>query len=157
MRTSGIKLPGYRDTSTDKGTSENRDVPAPFSLRLTFEERSALEQAAGDMPLGAYIRAELFQNKKTRHRRRYKRPVKDRQVLGQLLGLLGEARLANNLNQLAKAANTGSLPVTPETEKALREAGWPKPSTGGVRFTRARSGTAGRAKIALSCYFCGES
>jgi hypothetical protein len=25
---------------------------------------------------------------------------------------LGESRLANNLNQLAKAANTGSLPIT---------------------------------------------
>jgi hypothetical protein len=36
--------------------------------------------------------------------------------------MLGESRLANNLNQLAKSANTGSLPVTPETEKALREA-----------------------------------
>jgi len=28
----------------------------PFSLRLTFEERARLEELAGDMPLGAYIR-----------------------------------------------------------------------------------------------------
>jgi hypothetical protein len=74
------------------------------------------------MPLGAYIREQVFDGKQTRQRRRYKRPVKDHQALGQLLGALGEARLANNLNQLAKSANTGSLPVTPETEKALREA-----------------------------------
>ena len=98
------------------------DKPAPFSLRLTFEERAALEQAAGDMPLGAYIRSEVFRGKKTRPRRRRRRPVKDFQALGQLLGELGRARLANNLNQLARAANTGSLPVTPETEKAIREA-----------------------------------
>jgi hypothetical protein len=74
------------------------------------------------MPLGAYIRSQVFKDGKTRKRRRYRRPVKDNQALGQLLGTLGEARLSNNLNQLAKAAHSGSLPVTPETEKALREA-----------------------------------
>ncbi len=74
------------------------------------------------MPLGAYIRSQVFEDGKARKRRRYKRPVKDHQALGQLLGALGEARLANNLNQLAKAVHTGSLPVTPDTEKALRDA-----------------------------------
>lgn len=122
MRGSVGKLPGYRDGSTRAANSESQDVPAPFSLRLTFEERVALERAAGDMPLGAYIRGELFRGKSTRRRRPRKRPVKDYQALGQLLGELANARLANNLNQLARAANTGSLPVTPETEKALREA-----------------------------------
>ena len=41
------------------------------------------------------------------------------EALAQLLAMLGQSRLANNVNQLAKAANTGSLPVTPETEEAL--------------------------------------
>ena len=36
--------------------------------------------------------------------------------------MLGQSRLANNMNQLAKAANSGSLPVTPETEEALLNA-----------------------------------
>lgn len=114
----GGNLPPHQDVSTRPAA----DAPAPFSLRLTFEERASLEQAAGDMPLGAYIRDQVFKDGKARTRRRYKRPVKDHQALGQLLGALGEARLANNLNQLAKAVHTGSLPVTPETEKALREA-----------------------------------
>lgn len=118
MRGPGGNVPGCEDRSAQP----SRDAPAPFSLRLTFEERASLEQAAGDMPLGAYIRGQIFEGKQTRQRRRYKRPVKDHQALGQLLGALGESRLANNLNQLAKSANTGSLPVTPETEKALREA-----------------------------------
>ncbi len=120
MKGSGAKRPGFRDDTTR--SAQNEDVPVPFSLRLTFEERAALEQAAGDMPRGAYIRSQVFEGKKTRRRRRRKRTVKDHRVLGQFLGLLGEARLTNNLNQLAKAANTGSLRVTPETEKALREA-----------------------------------
>lgn len=116
------RLGGNLPPSQDVSTRQAEDAPAPFSLRLTFEERASLEQAAGDMPLGAYIRSQVFKDGKARSRRRYKRPVKDHQALGQLLGALGEARLANNLNQLAKAVHTGSLPVTPETEKALRDA-----------------------------------
>lgn len=116
------RLGGNLPPSQDVSTRQAADVPAPFSLRLTFEERASLEQAAGDMPLGAYIRSQVFKDGKARARRRYKRPVKDHQALGQLLGALGESRLANNLNQLAKSANSGSLPVTPETEKALCDA-----------------------------------
>ncbi|MCE8511054.1 hypothetical protein KBY28_21655, partial [Ruegeria pomeroyi] len=46
-------------------------------------------------------------------------PVKDAEALGRVLGALGASRLSSNLNQLAKAVNTGSLPVTPETEADL--------------------------------------
>lgn len=119
MKGPGGNIPGYRDNSAQQGTP---DAPAPFSLRLTFEERASLEQAAGDMPLGAYIRSQVFKDGKAKKRRRQKRPIRDHQALGAVLGMLGESRLANNLNQLAKSANTGSLPVTPDTEKALREA-----------------------------------
>ena len=101
--------------------SDNR--PPPFSLRLTFEERARLERDAGDMPLGAYIRSRLF-DESAPHRtsRKAKRPVKDHQALANVLGELGKSRIANNLNQLAKASNSGSLPLTPETEKSLQEA-----------------------------------
>lgn len=101
---------------------QRRNTLPPFSVRLTVEERSRLEYDAGDQSIGAYIRSKLFDDTQPRQRRRQKRPVKDYQALGKLLGELGKSRLANNLNQLARAANSGSLPVTPETEKALREA-----------------------------------
>lgn len=97
------------------------DTPAPFSLRLTAEERRFLKQAAGDMPLGAYIRAKLFKGDESPRRTR-REPVKDHQALGHVLGRLGNARIASNLNQLAKAVNIGALPVTPETEKDIQEA-----------------------------------
>lgn len=74
------------------------------------------------MPLGAYIRQRVFDESRPPKRRRGKRPVKDHQALGKLLGELGKARLASNLNQLAKAINSGSLPVTPVTEKAIQDA-----------------------------------
>ncbi|GFE48332.1 hypothetical protein So717_00850 [Roseobacter cerasinus] len=46
-------------------------------------------------------------------------PVKDHEALARALGLLGNLRLANNLNQLAKAANMGALTMSPEVEKEL--------------------------------------
>ncbi len=73
------------------------------------------------MPLGAYIRQKLLGGDE-RPRRRHRKPLRDDLTLAKLLGELGSARLANNLNQLAKAANAGSLPVTPETEQALKAA-----------------------------------
>ncbi len=105
-------------------SSKNSTLPTPFSLRLTFEERAALENAAGNSPLGAYIRSKLFEGSEAprKVRTRTRQPLKDDKALGALLGELGKARIANNLNQLAKAANTGSLPVTPDTEKALQDA-----------------------------------
>lgn len=113
----------FQDASATASPTRRRRRPRPFSLRLTFEERARLEKDAGNMPLGAYIRSRLFDKPASdRSPRRCKRPVKDDQALGQLLGELGRARIANNLNQLAKAANSGSLPLTPETEKSIREA-----------------------------------
>lgn len=42
-------------------TNQNSTPQRPFSLRLTIEERTALEMGAGNKPLGAYIRAKLFE------------------------------------------------------------------------------------------------
>ena len=95
---------------------------APFSLRLTPEERARLERDAGGMALGAYIRWRLFDPDKPPPKTRGKFPVKDHTELSQLLGLLGQSGIANNINALAGAARSGSLPVTPETEAALRRA-----------------------------------
>jgi hypothetical protein len=96
---------------------------APFSLRLTFEERAALEEAAGNFPLGTYIKLKAFDGRPLQPQGQgMRRPVKDPEALAQILAVLGRARLANNLNQLAHAANTGSLPVTPETLAAIQEA-----------------------------------
>ena len=118
---SGVFQMGARPSQSPP--KSERRAPPPFSLRLTFEERARLEREAGEMPLGAYIRSKLFDEPASdRPLRQRKRPVKDHQALGQLLGELGRARLANNLNQLAKSANSGSLPLTPETENSLREA-----------------------------------
>lgn len=99
-----------------------KKYPPPFSLRLTYEERARLEQEAGGKPLGAYIRERLLGDDVSPRKKSGGRPVQDQEALGRVLGALGQSRLSANLNQLAKAVNTGSLPVTPETEAELQEA-----------------------------------
>jgi hypothetical protein len=91
--------------------------PSPFSLRLSADERTRLLRDAGDVPLGSYIKAKLFDS--TAPRRRTGLSVHDRAALAQALALLGRSHLASNLNQLAHAVNIGILPVTPETEAEL--------------------------------------
>ena len=99
-----------------------RKRPPPFSLRLTAAERAQLEAQAGTQPLGTYIRSRLFDGKAPKRPRATARPVQDQQALSQLLALLGSLRLSNNLNQLAKAANCGALPVDEGVEKELSDA-----------------------------------
>lgn len=94
----------------------------PFSIRLTEDERGTLLSRAGRVPLGTFIRDLLLDGNVQAKRRRSLSPVKDHEALARVLALLGASRIASNLNQLAKAANTGVLPVGPDTEADLREA-----------------------------------
>ncbi len=95
---------------------------SPFCLRLTPEERTLLEREAAGLSLGEYIRKRVFDENRAKRRTRGKHPVKDHKLLTQLLGELGRARLANNLNQLAKSANCGLLIITPEVKTTLLNA-----------------------------------
>jgi hypothetical protein len=95
---------------------------APFSLRLTFEERNKLRHAAGDMPIAAYIKSLLFADDAPVYRTRGKSPVKDHKALAEVLACLGASRIANNLNQLAKAANSGSFYFDRETKAQISAA-----------------------------------
>ena len=95
--------------------------PAPFSFRLTIEERTMLEAAAGETSLASYIKSRLFEDSAPPHRKA-RRPSLDRQLLSEALGKLGQSRLPQNMNQIAKAANLGTLPVLPETEEDIKQA-----------------------------------
>lgn len=76
----------------------------------------------GSKALSAYIREQLFGDDAAPRKRSGNSPVQDVEALGRVLGALGQSRLSSNLNQLARAVNTGSLPVTPETEAELAAA-----------------------------------
>lgn len=93
-----------------------------MSIRLSESEREALIRLAGDMRLSTYVKAVVFEGGKTFRTRRTYAPVEDKKALSKVLGLLGQSRIAANLNQLAKAANIGTLAVTPDVEDDLQEA-----------------------------------
>ncbi len=72
-------------------------------MRFTEDERKTLELAAGDRPLGAYIRWLIFGDEIPKNRTRGKKPVKDQKELAKLLAMFGQSRISSNINQLAKA------------------------------------------------------
>lgn len=95
---------------------------APFSLRLTPEERARLERAAGGQPLGTYIRGKILRDDASPRRASGKPTIQDRAALARVLAALGASDLSRSLADLAQAAKIGALPVTPETEEDLQEA-----------------------------------
>lgn len=105
-----------------KPEAKKADYPPPFSLRLTYEERARLDAERGDKSLAAYIRERLFGDDAAPRKKRGNSPVQDKEALGRVAGALGQSRLSQNMNQLARAVNMGSLPVTPETETEIKEA-----------------------------------
>lgn len=114
-------------TVTDLKPEFQKSTPAPgkrippFSLRLSLEEKAYLKEKAGSTPLGAYIKAKAFAEGGPVKRRAVGLEVEDKKALSKALALLGQSRFSSNLNQLAKAANIGTLPMTPEVEQELLE------------------------------------
>ncbi len=96
--------------------------PAPFSLRFTPEERQQLDAQAGSMPLGSYIKSVVLSSEAPTYRKRKKPPVAEQQLLAAVLAKLGANRTANNLNQIAKGINQGTLIVDEELEADLNAA-----------------------------------
>jgi hypothetical protein len=102
-------------------TNQNK-ITAPFSLRFTKEEREQLEKMAQGIPLSKFIRTKIFDGNAAPRRTKGRYPIKDEKALSKLLGILGRSRISSNINQLARAANLGSMPVNMETQKKLDDA-----------------------------------
>lgn len=89
----------------------NYTRPPPFSLRLSPEERRALEARAGNVPLGRYIRSQILDDRATHN------------VSAAILAKLGKSGVASSINKIARAIELGIIIVEPETEEAIRAAG----------------------------------
>lgn len=117
----------FRQAAAQPTARKKSKALPPFSIRFSEDERARLDQAAGALSLAAYIRLKLFSEDDappTRRKltRKQYQPSAELAVLGHMLGSLGKSRLASSLNQIAKAANMGALPVTPELEQELHDA-----------------------------------
>lgn len=102
--------------------SNSREPTRPFSIRLTAAERGNLEGRAAGLPLGTYAKSVLFAGRSPESGQPVRRVTADRAAVASALAALGASRLSSNLNQIAKAAHTGALPVTEELEADLRRA-----------------------------------
>jgi hypothetical protein len=74
------------------------------------------------MTVSAYIRQCVFGDNVDRPRRRSRAAVSDEKAVARALALLGASRIANNLNQLAYHANSGSLVIDDGVIREIEEA-----------------------------------
>lgn len=94
----------------------------PVTLRLTEAERAQLEDMAAGRTLSSYIRSRLFKKQEKRRKRRSGSVVADKKAIAEALALLGQLRMANNLNQLAHQANIGALVIEDRERSKIDEA-----------------------------------
>ena len=121
----GEFLAAAHGQALESAASKQKHKPQhPFSIRLTQEERERLELEAKGKPLSVYIRERLLGDGMSPRKLRRK-SAPDQALLAKVLGMLGQSRLANNLNQIAKAAHIGVIVLTPalidDLEQACRD------------------------------------
>ncbi len=107
--------------AASKGQAKRRAL-SPLTLRLTADERAKLEELAVGMTLSAYVRACVFAEETKRRKRRPKDMVADKKAAAEALALLGQSRIASNLNQLAYHANLGVLDIAEDEKTQIAEA-----------------------------------
>lgn len=113
----GQAVDGFNEAAAAAAKTGKRRDRSPLTLRLTPEERLRLEELAAGMTLSAYVRACVFGAETANRKRRPKNTVEDKKAVAEALALLGQSRIASNLNQLAYHANVGAL-IVDEQEKA---------------------------------------
>jgi hypothetical protein len=107
-----------KNTIADKQAS-------PYSIRFSPEERTLFDAMAKEMKLSGaeFIRLRLFTNTlQEKFAIRTQNKAHPNKELVQIISLLGQSRIANNLNQIAKAINTGTLVLSPEVTAQIHEA-----------------------------------
>ncbi len=102
--------------SASKAQVTRKKPASRITLRLTEDELVKLKNLSNGISLSAYVRECLFGKDVAPRRTRSRVAVKDQEALAQVLGLPGQTRIANNLNQIAYEANCGSLLMDEETE-----------------------------------------
>lgn len=115
----GPSYPKPTELSTRKASKASPRI----TLRLKPEEDARLRRLSAGMTVSSYVRECVFgKDAKLPKTRRRHTPVADQKELARMLALLGETRIANNLNQLAHKANMGELSVDERMLQQIDEA-----------------------------------
>lgn len=96
----------------------------PTSIRFTLYEHQRLEFMAQKLGLkkSEFIRVAVFSKEVERAFELLITRREERKEMARVLAAIGASRIASNLNQLAKAANTGCLELSPTVIAQLNEA-----------------------------------
>lgn len=83
---------------------KRRKRPAPVAIRVSDEERAALEKARGDQSMNAFLRSQLLDsNANLKLRQRRKSAVEDYELLARVLAALGRSGIPDALDRLVAA------------------------------------------------------
>jgi hypothetical protein len=98
--------------------SEKRQRTTRRSVRFTADEFNEIAAKADNSGLGfaAFLRAAALEG--NAGPRAQRRPPADHKALRQILGHVG--RIGNNVNQIARALNSGEEASLPDLQEALR-------------------------------------
>jgi len=107
--------------NTDIFNKNKRKYHPTLQIHFSQSQREKLDSWADGRPIAAYIKDVLFIEER-KPQRTHGVILQDKKLYAQALGSLGQSRLASNVNQMAKAVNSGSLQVNQETEAAILEA-----------------------------------
>ncbi len=99
-----------------------RKRPSPLSIRITEQQRAELREAAAGGSVNAYVIRKLFGESAADSRKAGRVPNIDQQSVARIMAALGQSRLSQNMNQIARGANSGALPISPELQQELAEA-----------------------------------
>ena len=110
-----------RVSSKPLGRKTTRDCPR-VTLRFSEADFAKLNDLADGMALSTFIRARALSEELPKRRGPKAAPIQDQAALAQVLALLGQSRIANNLNQLAYHANIGALSIGPREQSQINEA-----------------------------------
>lgn len=98
-----------------------RDCPR-VTVRFSRADYEKLQELADGASLAVYLRAKALDRELPKRKRGAGASIEDRAAVAQLLALLGQSRIANNLNQLAYQANVGSLVIEDQEKTKIEEA-----------------------------------
>lgn len=113
----------FSNQASNAAKKEKQKRAAPLSLRLSSEQRNELEQFAGELPLGSYIKEQLFKGStKPRSFRARGGAVEDRKLLGQVLRALGSANIIKTIGNLRDADDNQVLIMSDAANFAVHQA-----------------------------------
>jgi len=121
MRVAQGLSPSFTAAVLPKPQRNKKPQTKMFGIRLTDDERSMLDEQAGNEHVSTWARDVLLGQKAQKRRVSRKPKANDRNV-ALVMALLGDQRIASNLNQLAKHANMGTLDFDDEVLEQIQEA-----------------------------------